>query len=130
MKKITSTSFALLVVVILGVLLTACNGTSTDGGSSKGNGSTVNVVLSDFTISLDQPQTNAGRITFVVKNEGAVQHDFAIRSGDAEYKTPMIGAGETASLTVDLVPGQYTYICTVSGHEQLGMSGIYTITPK
>jgi uncharacterized cupredoxin-like copper-binding protein len=112
----------------MAVLLVACNGSSPRGGESNGYNSTVNVIVKDFSISLDPPQTEAGTITLVVANDGSVQHDFAIRSNGMEQKTPMIEAGETASLTVDLEPGTYTYICTIPGHEQLGMIGTFTVT--
>lgn len=118
----------LLGIAAMAVLLVACSGSSLPGGEGEGSSSTVNVIVEDFSISLDPPQAEAGRITFVVKNNGSVQHDFAILSKGVEQKTPMIEAGKTASLTVGLEPGSYTYICTVPGHERLGMSGTFTIT--
>jgi uncharacterized cupredoxin-like copper-binding protein len=64
----------------------------------------------------------------VVQNNGSTQHDFAIRGNGVEQKTPTIKPGEIARLTVDLEPGAYTYVCTIPGHEQLGMNGTFTVT--
>ena len=57
-----------------------------------------------------------------------MNHDFAIRSNGVSEKTRRIKPGESATLTVELEPGTYTYICTTSGHEQLGMRGTITVT--
>jgi uncharacterized cupredoxin-like copper-binding protein len=64
----------------------------------------------------------------VVQNNGSTQHDFAIRGNGVVKKTATIKPGETARLTVDVEPGNYTYICTIPGHEQLGMNGTFTVT--
>lgn len=118
----------LMGITTIAALLVACSGSLPPGDEGDGYKSTVNVIVKDFSISLDPPQTEAGIITFVVKNNGSVQHDFAILSKSVERKTPMINSGGTASITVDLEPGTYTYFCTIPGHERLGMSGTFTIT--
>ena len=69
----------------------------------------------------------AGTSTFVVKNEGKIQHDLAVEGPGGEKKTPLIGPGKRASLTVDLETGRYKLYCTVPGHEQLGMKTEVTV---
>ena len=51
---------------------------------------------------------HAGTITFLVRNDGTMPHDFAIQGNGVDQKTVMIKPGQTASLTVDLKPGIYT----------------------
>jgi uncharacterized cupredoxin-like copper-binding protein len=87
----------------------------------------VNVVAKEFAFTLDASQANAGTITFIVRNEGTMPHDFAIQGNGVDQKTQMIMPGQSASLTVDLQPGSYTYICTVPGHVILGMKGEFTV---
>ena len=38
-----------------------------------------------------------------------------------------IGGGQSKDLTVTLAAGSYTYICTLNGHDQLGMKGTLTV---
>jgi len=38
-----------------------------------------------------------------------------------------IAAGKSASVTVDLTPGKYVFICNVAGHYQLGMHTGFTV---
>jgi uncharacterized cupredoxin-like copper-binding protein len=109
----------------LAVLLAACSAVPRKGQrkqhhDQRGGGG--------FLVSLDASQAEAGTITFVVQNNSSMPHDFALEGNGVEQKTPMINSGESATLTVDLEPGTYTYVCTIPGHEQLGMSGTFTVT--
>jgi uncharacterized cupredoxin-like copper-binding protein len=99
-----------------------------DDGAENGDSTTIHVLVKDFSISLESSQTKAGRITFVVQNNGSMHHDFAVRGDGVERKSPMIEPGESTTLTVDLEPRTYTYVCTIPGHDQLGMSGVLTVT--
>ena len=58
----------------------------------------------------------------------------AVYNGDANNPaqetlpfTQTINQGATASLTVDLTPGTYAIVCTVPGHDLLGMKGTVTV---
>lgn len=64
-----------------------------------------------------------GKVTFVVKNAGKIQHDLAVQGPgvSASSKTPLISPGGTAKLTVSLAAGTYTLYCTVPGHRAAGM---------
>src|SRR6266566_4764894 len=63
------------------------------------------------------------KVTFVFKNTGHILHDFKISS----KKTPLIGPGKTATISVTLKKGKYTYLCTVPGHAAAGMKGVFTV---
>ena len=69
----------------------------------------------------------AGTTTFVLKNTGPSPHDFRITGNGVDQKTATINQGATASLTVDLTPGTYAIVCTVPGHDLLGMKGTVTV---
>jgi len=89
------------------------------GGAAK----TVNVSEKEFKIALaGGSNLKAGKYDFAVDNTGKIQHDLAIQgNGIKEAKTPLIDAGKSRSLAVDLKPGKYKFFCTVPGHEQSGM---------
>ena len=65
-----------------------------------------------------------GMVTFAFTNIGHVSHDFKI-DGKA---TPLIQPGQTAKLAVTFTKaGSYPYLCTVPGHAEAGMKGVFTV---
>ena len=65
-----------------------------------------------------------GKVTFVFKNIGHVQHDFKING----KKTPLISPGQTARLVITFKKkAKYPYLCTVFGHAAAGMKGVFTV---
>lgn len=66
-------------------------------------------------------KVDAGRVSFVVTNMGRFPHGFAI-DGITE-SIPKIAPGKTATLTLDLPKGSYTFFCPVKGHRAKGMEG-------
>ena len=134
MKQNTNRRWRFLMgAVLFSFVLIACIGSSRphnheSHSQANGNDATVNVTTQEMSISLDRTQLKAGTITFVVQNNGFMTHDFAIRGNSVNEKTPMLNSGESATLTVYLEPGKYTYECTMPGHAQAGMTGTFTVT--
>jgi plastocyanin len=65
-----------------------------------------------------------GKVTFSFKNIGHVRHDFKING----KKTPLIPPGKTAKLVVSFKKkGTYRYRCTVPGHAEAGMKGVFKV---
>lgn len=67
----------------------------------------------------------AGSQTFTVRNTGEIRHTFSINSLGEEVT---VQPGQTKTLTLDLVPGRYSYVCRILDHEGLGMRGVLTVT--
>ena len=65
-----------------------------------------------------------GKVTFSFHNVGTMAHDFRIGG----KQTRLIGPGKTARLRVTFhKKGRFTYLCTVPGHAQAGMKGVFTV---
>jgi plastocyanin len=59
-----------------------------------------------------------------VRNEGQIAHNLTVEQGGEKLiGTDSFLGGRTKTLRVDLRPGRYKIVCTVPGHEQLGMVG-------
>ena len=70
--------------------------------------------------SIPKPKT----VTFSFHNVGTMAHDFAIGG----KKTRLISPGKTARVTVTFhKKGRFPYLCTVPGHAQAGMKGMFTV---
>jgi plastocyanin len=87
-------------------------------------GAAVKVTATEFKFALSPTSAKAGSVTFTLVNKGHIAHDFSI----AGKKTPVIGPGKTAKLTVTLKAGKYPYKCTVPGHAAAGMKGTFTVS--
>ena len=83
---------------------------------------------SDFSISLDEDTLAAGSYTVQVVNDGNATHDLVVEQGGNDIaKSDSIGPGDTATLTVDLQPGQYVFYCSIGNHRSMGMEKTVTV---
>ena len=101
------------------------SGSSGNAGSASTKGVSIQVKGGEFFFRLSTKSTaKPGKVTFVFKNIGHVQHDFKI----AGKQTPLLQPGKTAKLVVTFKKkGKYPYLCTVPGHAEAGMKGTFTV---
>ena len=65
----------------------------------------------------------AGVYEFSLRNTGAALHDITFADGTRVEAAP----GASASGTVTIPAGGLTFICSIPGHEQAGMTGVVTV---
>lgn len=109
--------------------------TVSPGGSAAeaGAGSTGALTVKGTEFALDPKNleiTDAGRVVITFANEGEATHALEIEGQGLEQKTPNIGPGQSARLTVTLKGGRYDMYCPVDGHKRLGMDGTVTVGDK
>lgn len=153
---------ALLVIALIGLTLTACSSSSNSSSSSTTTGvtvtttapgTTVNIVVSD-TKGLDGPMTMtvspasvpAGKVTFVAKNTGTIEHEVVVLKTDTAFDQIPVGtddkvsedtsigeiaefaAGTTDSVTLDVPAGNYVLVCNIAKHYAMGMRVAFKAT--
>ena len=95
------------------------------GGTAAGAPSSVHVALSEFAIEPGAITVAEGGMLHV-ENTGSTPHNLAVVGQDAAIAD--LAGGETGELSLAGLPaGEYTVICTISGHEQAGMTAPLTI---
>ncbi len=114
---------------------------------SPARGGTVNVMLTDMKIAVDRTSISAGAIAFVVKNNGAVEHELVVIQTDVSQEklaadadeagkmdeTGNVGetgdmkVGESKTFTVTLPAGHYVLMCNEVGHYLSGMHMAFTV---
>ena len=67
----------------------------------------------------------SGTVTFAVRNDGAVEHNFIIK--ETNTRLDGLQPGQTKELTATLQPGTYTFVCDIAGHEEAGMHTTITV---
>ena len=120
LRSLSSTRLACAVVVVAATSAVAGPALASRAHATA----TVTVVGTEFKFKLSPATVKAGSVTFNFENKGTIAHDFKI----AGKKTPVIGPGKSAKLTVTLKKGtKYPYLCTVDAHAAAGMKG--TLAP-
>lgn len=76
----------------------------------------------------DKLDAKAGEVKVDFTNDSPVPHDvvFEDSAGKEVAKTPVI-TGESSTTEFDAKPGDYTFFCSVPGHEAGGMKGTLTV---
>ena len=146
-------SFAHAVKGAIGVLATRNSGVSGDydhgrdpeggGGAVEAEGEVDIALLDPLKIDPSTVTVKAedGKVTFNAVNEGASPHTLAVgkrpftpdASGDIpadqlEGDTGAIGPGEKKTLEVELDPGTYELLCTITGHYAGGQKATLEVT--
>jgi plastocyanin len=146
MKKVA----VLLALALSSLALVACGGgndnstTTTGGGESTGGaaagsekseggggGSTVKFEADpngEIAFTSTSATAKAGNVTIEFNNPQALPHDVRIEDAQGEDLGGTEQISESsASASVNLKPGTYTFYCSVPGHREAGMEGTLTV---
>jgi uncharacterized cupredoxin-like copper-binding protein len=113
----------------------------------------VDVTLEQWAITPSATTVAAGSVTFTVTNAGTIPHEFVVLQTDTpagEFpitsfegesqrfdedaagtnvgETGDMDAAATATLTIDLAPGHYAFVCNLPAHYGQGMHTDFTVT--
>ena len=114
MRRNATTRHLLTILALGAIALAGCSGITGAGAAQN-----VDVALNEYAIQPAVSSAKAGRITFVVKNNGKEDHELEVSSvtgrdipdeaglGEVEG----LGPNESKSFTVDLKPGTYELAC-------------------
>jgi plastocyanin len=95
------------------VAASGCGGGDADAVEAAD--STFTIEAGDLYFDPEELVADAGELTFTVDNVGSVEHDLVIEeAGDAHVVH--VDAGETATGSITLDPGTYTFYCSIPGH--------------
>jgi plastocyanin len=97
------------------------------GSASGAGGSATTLKLAadeaDLAFDKEELSAKAGEVTIDFNNPSPIPHNVVIFEGEKELAgTPEFAEGEE-SVSTQLEPGSYTFVCTVPGHEEAGMVG-------
>jgi uncharacterized cupredoxin-like copper-binding protein len=120
--------------------------------TSKSTGGPVTVALDQWSITPAASQVVSGPVTFRVSNDGSITHEFVVMKTDTpaadlpigsfEGQQPRVNentagtnvgetgdmdAGATKTVTLDLQPGHYVFMCNLPGHYGSGMHTDFTV---
>jgi len=97
--------------------------------AASGPGGTLQLAADPSAIAYDTTSlaTKPGKVTIDFSNPSAIEHDVAIeRDGEEVAKSELVTEAD-ASVSAELEPGTYTFLCTVPGHAAAGMEGTLVV---
>jgi plastocyanin len=104
---------------------------SEGGGESAAAGaaSTLKLAAEPSAIAFDTTSltAKAGKVTIDFNNPAPIEHDVAIEKEGKEIAVSKLVTEAETSVTAELEPGTYTFLCTVPGHAEAGMEGTLTV---
>jgi plastocyanin len=91
--------------------------------------STLKLAADPTALAFDKKEltAKAGTVTIDFENPSAIPHNVAIEKDGKELAGFAPIAESDKSVSADLEPGTYTFLCTVPGHAQAGMEGTLTV---
>jgi plastocyanin len=97
--------------------------------AAKGPGSTLQLAASPSDLAFDTTSLTSkpGKVTIDLDNPAALEHNVAIEQDGKEIAASETIAEGKTSVSADLAPGTYTFLCTVPGHAEAGMEGTLTV---
>jgi iron uptake system component EfeO len=116
--------------VAVALVLAACGGpAATTGPVTPVPPGVFAIETKEYSFTPSAITVPAGQVTFAVKSAGNEEHEFEIFKGETVVdEIEGILPGLTKELTVTLASGEYTFVCKLNGHDQLGMKGTLTVT--
>ena len=116
------------VLLLLAVLVLAGCGSEEGDDDSASAGEPVQITAKDFELDPADVRVEAsGETTFTLTNEGESEHALEVEGNGVEEETETIAPGDTASVTVDLEPGEYELYCPVDDHRSRGMEATLVV---
>ncbi len=101
------------------------------GGEAKANAKNEVSIPADPTGQLkyefESATAKPGNVTLLSKNESPVPHDISVKGGGMDKRGNEVSNGGTSKVSAKLEPNEYTFYCSVPGHEQGGMKGTLTV---
>lgn len=110
-----------------------------------GAGGTAAVQLKEFKLTPKPTIAKAGKVTFVVKNVGKLEHEMVVLKTNTAAGKLVVNAkgrvsergsvgeageikpGQTKKLTLTLKPGKYVLLCNLAGHYKAGQYSGFTV---
>jgi plastocyanin len=117
--------------VAFAALVVGCGGgtTASAGPPTPVPSGVIAIEAKEYAFTPSTITVPAGAVRFSIKNVGSQEHELEIFKGDQVLdEVEGIVPGLTKDATFTLEAGEYTFVCKLNGHDQLGMKGTLTVT--
>lgn len=145
-RTVLSLTFALMIAAACSNSEQASTPGAASPSAAAGSSNVVSVGLTQWAVTPSTTSPSAGSVTFDVSNRGTIPHEFVVLRTNTEAadipiekfegepdrinedtagtnvgETGDLQPGVTKSVTIDLKPGHYVFLCNLPAHYQSGM---------
>lgn len=129
MRPLGRPRFAAVALASVAVVAAGCGSNIGSAAPFVVPSGAISVEAKEYAFTPSTLSVPAGAVRFAVRNAGSQEHEFEIFKGETVVdEIEGLVPGLTKTLTVTLAAGDYTYLCKINGHDQLGMKGTLTVT--
>ena len=135
---------ALIAGVVLVALTGGAGAVKASAAGVQASAATVKITKKEWGLTLSRQRVPAGKVTFVVRNIGKLDHEFVvIRTNRLAKALPVeqgravetgrkgriakFGPGQTRRLILTLRPGKYVLICNLPAHYKAGQLASFRV---
>ena len=132
--------FCLALIGLALMLAAGCGGGNDNKTATTATQTTPTTAAETKSVKLDEYSFTPSDVvvkrgdTITAENGGKIVHNLTVEKGPDPKKkseklagTPTFAPGKSEKLTVNLAPGKYVMVCTITGHRELGMTGTFTV---
>jgi len=106
--------------------------TASADGNSANNGSAQTLALAAdpsgaLAYDTDSLEAKPGAVNVEFTNDAPIAHDVVFEKDGSEVARSEIITGGNETVSFDAEPGEYTFYCSLPGHEAAGMKGTLTV---
>jgi len=118
----------LAICATVGILFAGCGETET----FRTDRPILRVTLDEYRIVPQNVAVKAGRLKFVVQNNGRLTHNLVVQIPPKKFRAKPVEVGRVQTMQpreagdpikLDLKPGEYRLVCTIANHDDLGQTG-------
>ena len=139
-RLVASISIVLVLAAVSSAIIGSASEDEEEEGGAKaaeagqpagagGGTSALQVSADPEALKFDKTQltAEAGKVTITMDNPSSLAHNVSIEGGGVDEEGQTVGKGEASTVTADVEAGEYTFYCSVPGHQESGMEGTLTV---
>jgi plastocyanin len=81
----------------------------------------------DLSYDKQELEAPAGEVTITMDNPSSVPHNVSIEGSGVDEEGETVDQGGVSEVSAELEAGEYTFYCSVPGHQEGGMEGTLTV---
>ena len=120
-------ALGLVLAVIGAVSAVAISACGDDDETTAASDEEVQIRITDTTLDPSRVEVEPGTIRFRIDNDSAHTHELAVETPDGVERSGAVEAGDSGSVTVELVEGEHAMYDPLENYREQGVEGVVVV---